>query len=82
MKISSDAPPASSIQSVMKPVKTKGVPVVVYESTLALEFFSSEAARVLEVFKTGCNVIVDNSWIDWLADAAGMAHTGDLFKRS
>ena len=41
-------PPASSIQSIMKPVKTKGVPVAVYEPTLdAPEFFGSEVTHDL-----------------------------------
>lgn len=45
----------------MKRVKTKGVPVVVYEPTLdAPEFFGSEVTHDLETFKAGCDVIVVN----------------------
>ena len=67
----------------MKPVKTRGVPMVVYEPTPdAPEFFGSEVACDLEALKTGYNVIVDNRWCDELANAAGKAYTGDLFKWS
>ena len=75
-------PRASSIQSVMKPVKTKGVPVAVYEPTLdAPEFFGSEVTHDLEAFKAGCDVIVANRWSDELADVADKVYTRDLFKR-
>ena len=66
----------------MKRVKSKGVPVVVYEPTLdAPEFIGSEATHDLEALQTGCDVIVANRWSDELADVADKVCTRDLFKR-
>lgn len=82
MKTGSDNFRASSIQGIMRRLKSRGVPVVVYEPTLAAEdFYGSEVTHNIDAFKDACDVILANRWSDELSDVEEKVFTRDLFKR-
>lgn len=83
MKSVSDNYSVSSVQGgVMKRVKSKGVPIVVYELTLdAPEFFGSEVTHDFEAFKGRCELIIAYRWIDELVGMADKVYTRDSFRR-
>lgn len=83
MKSGSDNFRQSSIQGIMKRLRTRGVKMVIYEPTLpdGSTFDGCPVLNDLDRFKAMCDVILANRCDAMLDNTRGKVYTRDLFER-